>query len=137
MLKLSVVKTWYFVLCVVGEKYPTIDVGLFFGVSLFHYVMNFKAKGPKLKLGFWDQFKEYDEKILGFYEWYKWHVQLCFWSFGILEGINHIINVWKRTLTLLWELYKENGILKTSMVVMGKICLCCSVQFLFVPLSNF
>ncbi len=49
-------------LCSWGRM-PTIDVVLFFGVSLFHYAMRFRTKDPKLKLGFWDQFKEYDERI--------------------------------------------------------------------------
>jgi len=58
-------------------------------------------------------------------------------AFGILEGNNHVINVWKRALTLLWEFWKENGILRTSMGAMGKFCFYYSIQFLFVPLSNF
>jgi hypothetical protein len=35
----------------------------FFAIDLFQYAMRFRAEDPKLQLGFWDQFKEFDEKI--------------------------------------------------------------------------
>lgn len=63
MLKLSVARAWYFVVCVVGEECPISDVGFVFVDSLFHYAMSFKVEDLKLKLRFRDQFKEYDERI--------------------------------------------------------------------------
>jgi hypothetical protein len=63
MLKLSVARAWYFVVCVVGEECPTSNVGFFFADSLLRYAMNLKVEDLKLKLRFRDQFKEYDERI--------------------------------------------------------------------------
>jgi hypothetical protein len=39
----------------------------------------------------------------------------CVLALGIFEGNNQIIYCWKRGLTLLGELWKESGILKTNL----------------------
>jgi hypothetical protein len=49
-------------------------------------------------------------------------------GFGASKGNNQIIYVWKKTPTLLWEVWRENEILRTYMGVMGIIC--CFVQLL-------